>query len=163
MRTRVSKTDRILAESKRFERQNQLISVDVDLEALIHDRMVTNSFGDCAREHQRNYRRIPFSAPTRGADLQRDITAHPFLPANPSTLATRTWEIFEIQVNALATRLAATGIKELVLGVSGGLDSTQAALVAAAAMDTLDLPRENLLCVTMPARPSADTARMPKC
>ena len=72
---------RILAESKRFERQNQLISVDVDLEALIHDRMVTNSFGDCAREHQRNYRRIPFSAPTRGADLQRDITAHPFLPS----------------------------------------------------------------------------------
>ncbi len=149
---------RILAESKRFERQNQLISVDVDLEALMHDRMVTNSFGDCAREHQRNYRRIPFSAPARGTDLQRDITAHPFLPANPHTLATRTWEIFEIQVNALATRLAATGIKELVLGVSGGLDSTQAALVAAAAMDTLDLPRENLLCVTMPGLgTSADT------
>ena len=73
-------------------------------------------------------------------------------------MATRTWEIFEIQVNALATRLAATGIKELVLGVSGGLDSTQAALVAAAAMDTLDLPRENLLCVTMPGLgTSADT------
>jgi NAD+ synthase (glutamine-hydrolysing) len=141
---------RILAESERFKRDSQLVTVDVDLEMLVRDRMTTNSFGDCAREHWRDYRRIEFTAPARAGDLVRDVTAHPFLPSNPQTLATRTWEIFEIQVNALATRLANTGMNRLVLGVSGGLDSTQAALVAAAALDTLSLPRENLLCVTMP-------------
>ncbi|MBT6277748.1 MAG: NAD(+) synthase [Chromatiales bacterium] len=141
---------RVMVESERFSRKNQVVSVDIDLEALVHDRLVTNSFGDCARENRREFRRVAFNATPRGTDLLRDVTEHPFLPSNPQTLARRTWEIFEIQVNALATRISAIGIKELVLGVSGGLDSTQAALVAAAALDTLELPRSNLLCVTMP-------------
>ncbi|MBT6275035.1 MAG: NAD(+) synthase [Chromatiales bacterium] len=141
---------RILRESERFCRTNQLITVDADLEALTHDRMLTNSFWDCAREHRREFREVLFQAPERSTDLQRDISAHPYIPSNPDTLAKRTWEIFEIQVNALATRMAAIGATRLVLGVSGGLDSTHAALVAAAALDTISAARENLLCVTMP-------------
>jgi NAD+ synthase (glutamine-hydrolysing) len=146
----ISENGRVLAESTRFKRDNQLITVDIDLESLVRDRMTANSFGDCARAHRREFRSVAFAAVARGQDLRREVSAHPFLPANPATLATRAWEIFEIQTNALATRLAATGMQRLVLGVSGGLDSTQAALVAAASLDNLGLPRENLLCVTMP-------------
>ncbi|NKC15248.1 MAG: NAD(+) synthase [Gammaproteobacteria bacterium] len=140
----------ILQQSQRFSRANQLVSADVDLEALQHDRMLTNSFWDCAREHRKPFREVTFTAPPRGHDLLREVVPHPYLPGDPYTLAQRTHEIFEIQLNALATRIAATGLDRLVLGVSGGLDSTHAALVAAAALDTLGQPRQNLLCVTMP-------------
>jgi NAD+ synthase (glutamine-hydrolysing) len=146
----ISENGRVLVESRRFSRDNQLITVDVDLEALVRDRMTTNTFGDCAREHRKSFRRLSFCPREQPLELLREVTAHPFLPSNPETLATRAWEIFEIQTNALATRLAATGMQHLVLGVSGGLDSTQAALVAAASLDLLGIPRENLLCITMP-------------
>jgi NAD+ synthase (glutamine-hydrolysing) len=143
---------RELAASRRFAREPQLCSADVDLELLVHERLATGSFGDCARQHARAFRRIPFSA---GGDavrepLRREISPHPFLPRDPQTLATRCWEIFEIQVNALVTRMRALGCRRPVLGLSGGLDSTQAALVCAAALDQLGEPREQLLCVTMP-------------
>jgi NAD+ synthase (glutamine-hydrolysing) len=142
---------RILSESTRFSRQGQLITADVDLDLLIRERMSTNSFGDCSRHNSRPFRTIAFhSADQVSAPLRRKVTAHPFLPKDPATLATRCWEIFEIQVNALATRMKAAHIEKLVLGVSGGLDSTQAALVCAAALDLLELPRQNLICITMP-------------
>ena len=143
---------RELAASKRFDRQSQLVSADVDLEALVHERLSTGSFGDCAREHARPFRRVPFLAggDAVGEPLLRDVSPHPFLPRDPQTLATRCGEIFEIQVNALVTRLRAIACERPVLGLSGGLDSTQAALVCAAALDQLGYPRQKLLCLTMP-------------
>ncbi len=147
----VCENGRLLAESKRFARENQLLTVDVDLEALRHDRMVTGTFGDCAAATapMKGFRRVPFTAhPTTG--LQRDVPAHPFLPSDPKTLSTRCWEIFEIQTNALATRAQAIGTPKLVLGVSGGLDSTMAALVCATALDLLGRKRSDLVFVTMP-------------
>lgn len=78
------------------------------------------------------------------------MSPHPFIPSDPATLATRCWEIFEIQSNALATRMRALGKPKLVLGVSGGLDSTMAALVCAAALDLEGQSRSDLVCVTMP-------------
>ncbi len=150
----VCENGHVLASSRRFAREGQLVSVDVDLETLQRERIVTGSFGDCGRAHRREFRRVAFDgggAPVRVADLEREVPAHPFLPGDPATLATRCWEIFEIQVNALATRMQALpGRTTLVLGVSGGLDSTQAALVCAGALDLLGRPREDLLCVTMP-------------
>lgn len=141
----------ILAESERFSRENQLVVADLDLELLIHERLTTGSFGDCSRQHLRPFRRIPFSTPAGvSRPLRRDVSPHPFLPRDPATLAARCWETFEIQTNALVTRLQATGLDTLVLGISGGLDSTQAALVAAAALDQMGVPRENLLCATLP-------------
>ncbi|MCA9545036.1 MAG: NAD(+) synthase, partial [Myxococcales bacterium] len=140
----------VLAESTRFARHDQLISVDVDLERLIRERLSTGSFGDCARANPRPFRRVPFTAKAPPAPLRREVSAHPFLPSDPATLATRCWEIFEIQSNALATRMAAIGAPKLVLGVSGGLDSTHAALVAAQALDLRGQPRSDLVCVTMP-------------
>ena len=141
----------LLAESKRFSRENQLVTLDVDLETLVRERLSTNSFGDCSREARKPFRRIPFQVAreAQGA-LQRPVARHPFLPSDPATLATRCWEIFEIQTNALATRLEAIGNTRMVLGVSGGLDSTHAALVAAGALDLLGASRKDLICVTMP-------------
>lgn len=150
----VCENGRELASSRRFAREGQLVTVDVDLELLQRERIVTGSFGDCARVHVREFRRVAFdggSAPERVTDLRRPVAAHPFLPSDPAALATRCWEIFEIQSNALATRMRAVpGRVTLVLGVSGGLDSTQAALVCAGALDLLGRPRRDLLCVTMP-------------
>lgn len=147
----VAENGAILASSTRFARHEQLVSVDVDLERLERERMVTTTFGDCAREHARSFRRVPFVASAEiTPPLRRSVARHPFVPRDRETLDARCWEIFEIQTNALATRMRALGRPRLVLGISGGLDSTQAALVAATALDLRDQPRSDLLCVTMP-------------
>jgi NAD+ synthase (glutamine-hydrolysing) len=149
----ICENGRELAASRRFARENQLVTADLDLELLLHERIATTTFGDCAREHARSFRRVPFRTGARegvAPPLRREVPPHPFLPRDPQTLASRCWEIFEIQVNALVTRLQATRSAGLVLGVSGGLDSTQAALVSASALDQLGLPRARLLCATMP-------------
>jgi NAD+ synthase (glutamine-hydrolysing) len=146
----------LLAESVRFSRTPQLVTVDVDVELLRHERQQTMSFGDCAAQHPIAVRHIPFVLPPASTTtgLRRVVPAHPFIPKDPATLATRAWEIFEIQTNALATRLQAlttdTWKPKLVLGISGGLDSTQAALVAATALDLCGRPRTDLIGVTMP-------------
>ena len=146
----VVENGREVAASRRFAREDQLVATDLDLELLQHERIATGTFGDCARQHARPFRRIAFRAGAPPHDLRRDVPAHPFIPSDRATLATRCWECFEIQTNALMTRLGPSGARRLVLGVSGGLDSTHAALVCAAALDQLGLPRKNLLCVTMP-------------
>ena len=132
----------VLGESERFAREGQRVAVDVDLELLARERLSTNSFGDCSRQNRRPFRRVEFTAREATGALLREVSAHPFLPRDPATLATRCWEMFEIQSNALATRMHAIGCEYLVLGVSGGLDSTHAALVA--------IQAANLSCVTMP-------------
>jgi NAD+ synthase (glutamine-hydrolysing) len=140
----------MLAESTRFRRDAQLLAADFDLDQLLHERVVTNTFGDCAQEGHKVFRRVSFH--TRWpSSLRRSVAAHPFVPKDPSTLAARCREVFDIQTHALATRLervAANG--NLVLGLSGGLDSTHAALVCAAALDLLGRPRSALHCLTMP-------------
>lgn len=147
----ITENGRVMASSTRFARQPQLVSVDVDLERLQRERIITNTFGDCAREHARAFRRVPFAGRAEVAlPLRRTVPRHPFVPQDPATLGARCWEIFEIQTNALATRMRALGRPKLVLGVSGGLDSTHAALVAATALDLQGQPRSDLLCVTMP-------------
>src|SRR6185503_18543123 len=98
------------------------------------------------------FRNIEFSLPLpRGAALARSIGRFPYVPSDPQTLDARCEEVYRIQVQGLATRMRATGVQKLVIGVSGGLDSTQALLVCARAMDELGLPRRNILAYTMPA------------
>jgi NAD+ synthase (glutamine-hydrolysing) len=140
----------LLGESRRFARTPQLVAADVDLDQLLNERNVTNTFGDCARQQARAFRQLPFS--TRYPDdLQRRVAAHPFVPKEPSTLAARCEEVFEIQTHALATRLEHVNPEgKIVLGLSGGLDSTHAALVAVQALDLLGRPRNALTCLTMP-------------
>lgn len=139
-----------LANATRFHRQDQLIHADIDLELLVHERVQTGSFGDCAAQNPRTFRRIPFSPGLYRPPLQRHVSPHPFLPRDPATLATRCWEIFEIQSNALATRMRAVGRPKLILGLSGGLDSTHAALVATQALRLNERPFDELVCLTMP-------------
>lgn len=147
----IAEDGELLAESTRFAREAQLISVDVDLQRLSRDRWLSSSFSDCAALHPRPFRTVPFEArDTIVAPLRRTVARHPFVPRHAATLGARCWETFEIQTNALATRMRAVGQPKLVLGISGGLDSTHAALVAANALDLQGQPREDLLCVTMP-------------
>jgi NAD+ synthase (glutamine-hydrolysing) len=143
---------RCLAESKRFSRDAQLITADVDLELLLHERLSTGSFGSCARANQRSYRHVSFNAhtPFPTLPLKRAIERHPFVPKDPATLATRCWEVFQIQTSSLITRLQHMGTKHLVLGISGGRDSTLAALACAAALDQMGASRSYLHCVSMP-------------
>jgi NAD+ synthase (glutamine-hydrolysing) len=140
-----------LVASRRFSRDPQLVTVDIDLDFLMRDRLVTTSFGDCAQLYGDDFRRVHFTGLTAiRPPLRRPVARHPFVPSDPATLGERCWEIFEIQTNALATRMQAIGEPKLVLGISGGLDSTQAALVCAGALDLLQRPRGDLVCITMP-------------
>jgi len=145
----------LLAESRRYAREPQLSFADIDLERLEADRMRQNSFGESARreaDRLAGFKVIDFSIPLPGGKilLERKIAKFPYVPADPATLDARCEEVYRIQVAGLATRMRATGTKKLVIGVSGGLDSTQALLVCARAMDELGLPRANILAYTMP-------------
>ena len=145
----------ILAESQRFASESQLVSADIDLLRLRADRTRQTSFSDAAHDHADRIgrmRRVRFElgVPTEPVPLRRPISRFPYVPANPERLAERCAEVYHIQVEGLATRLAAAGIDHMVIGVSGGLDSTQALIVCARAADRLQLPRTNVLAYTMP-------------
>jgi NAD+ synthase (glutamine-hydrolysing) len=145
----------LLAESRRFAPSPQLTLADVDLDRLVADRMRQGSFGQSARRHARElaaFRRVAFSLPLpRGRlALERALARFPYVPSDPATRDARCEEVYRIQVQGLAARMRATGTKKLVIGISGGLDSTQALLVCARAMDELGLARRNILAYTMP-------------
>ena len=148
-----------LAESERFADEPQLILADVNLDRIVSDRSTTSSFGDSVHDHRRalaRFRRVDFELGLAGGDgvapiaLRREIERFPYVPADPSSRSERCEEVYSIQVQGLETRLRATGIERVVIGVSGGLDSTHALIVAARALDRLGLPRENVLAYTMP-------------
>jgi len=144
----------LLAESRRFANEPQITFADLDLDRLAADRMRQGTFGQSARRHAdetTRFRSIEFSLPLpRGGMLARAIGRFPYVPLEPATLDTRCEEVYRIQVHGLVTRMRATGTEKLVIGISGGLDSTQALLVCARAMDELSLPRRNILAYTMP-------------
>src|SRR6202011_4403191 len=91
-----------------------------------------------------------FGTPPQGVSLERHVERFPYVPSDPVSRAERCADVYRIQVNGLATRLRGTHITKVVIGVSGGLDSTQALIVAARTMDALALPRTNVLAYTMP-------------
>ncbi|MFN3648043.1 MAG: NAD(+) synthase [Armatimonadota bacterium] len=144
-----------LASSERFAREPQVIFADIDLERLRQERMRMTSFHDCAGEHRerlQRVRRVPFrfELPADPVPLLRSVPRFPYVPSDPRVLDQRCYEAYNIQIHGLMKRLAATGVQRVVIGVSGGLDSTQALIVAAKTMDRLGLPRTNILAYTMP-------------
>ena len=144
-----------LAEAQRFSDEEQLIHADIDLGRLVSDRASTSSFGDSIHDHLKrvsSMRRVEFElgVPRGRLPLQREFERFPYVPANPASRNERCQDVYNIQVRGLETRLRATGIEKLVIGVSGGLDSTHALSVAVRAMDRLGLPRTNVLGYTMP-------------
>ncbi|AXA80291.1 MULTISPECIES: NAD(+) synthase [Achromobacter] len=147
----------LLGESERFLNESHLLFADVDLERLSRERMHQTTFGQSARRHRDEVRKfrqvpVPVAAPLEDAELplERRVARFPYVPADPRRRDERCKEVYNIQVQALAQRLSASGMSKVVIGISGGLDSTHALLVCAQAMDTLGLPRANILAVTMP-------------
>jgi NAD+ synthase (glutamine-hydrolysing) len=145
----------LLVESERFADGEQMITADIDLERLMHDRMRMTSFSDSVgecRERLRSMRRIPFQfrVPGGRVPLQREFDRFPYVPSDAHERDQRCFEAYNIQVHSLLKRLSSAGTKRVVIGISGGLDSTQALIVAAKTMDRLGLPRRNILAYTMP-------------
>lgn len=152
----------LLAQSDRFGNDSHLIMADVDLERLAHERMRQTTFGDsAAAQHAelKRWRETSFEAVLPQLDvlpLQRHVARFPYVPADPARRDERCREVFNIQVQALLQRIASSGVKKLVIGVSGGLDSTHALLVCAKAMDQLGMPRSSILGYTMPGFATSD-------
>lgn len=140
-----------LAESKRFCLEEQMLVADVDVQRLMADRRKNTGFFENGKiQSGSEYRHVNFSFEKQSlADVTRTETPLPFVPKGAG-LNTRCDEIFNIQVWGLATRLYHTGIKSVVLGISGGLDSTLALLVCVKTFDKLGLPRKNIVGITMP-------------
>jgi len=151
----------LLAESERFAAGEQIITSDIDLERLAQDRMRLSSFNDAVGDHQERVRAIrrvdfAFQVPTGEVALERRVDRFPYVPSDPVLRNERCFEAYNIQVHGLMKRLVSAGIQRLVIGVSGGLDSTQALIVAARTMDRLGLPRTNILAYTMPGFATSD-------
>jgi NAD+ synthase (glutamine-hydrolysing) len=153
-----------LAELQRFQRADELLVADIDLDRLRADRLRTNSFGDAQLYLgvQREFATIPFTL-ERGTPprrLVREIEAHPFVPRGEEKLRERCEEIFHTQVAGLAKRLEHIGKPPVAIGVSGGLDSTLALLVTCKTLDALDVPRDRIQAFTMPGFGTTTRTRM---
>ena len=144
-----------LTRSERFARTPQLAVADVDLARIRLERMRTGTFNDAAvalGHPERQFRRITFPFAPRAEDtgLRRSLRRFPYVPNRPERLAQDCYEAFNIQVDGLVRRIEATSAKKLVIGISGGLDSTHALIVAARACDLLGRPRSDIMGYTMP-------------
>lgn len=157
----IYENNELLAEAERFPSDEQVIAADIDLERLAQDRMRLTSFNDSVGEHRERVQAIrrvsfEFEVPSGDIFLMRRVERFPYVPDNPAVRDERCYEAYNIQVHGLMKRLQSTGIEKVVIGVSGGLDSTHALIVAARTFDRLGLPRENILGYTMPGFATSD-------
>jgi NAD+ synthase (glutamine-hydrolysing) len=151
----------ILAESERFPSEGQTVFADVDLDLLRQERARQGTFDDNRRIAEgTGFRTATFhlDPPTQDLGLRRPVERFPFVPADPARLHQDCYEAYNIQVSGLIQRLRATKGR-IVIGVSGGLDSTQALIVAAKAMDLLGRPRTDILAFTMPGFGTSEGTR----
>ncbi len=145
----------LLTESERFSRNPQIIYADLDLDRLAQDRMRLTSFGKSAGTHRDRlvrFRKIFFSIkiPDNRLLLTEKYPRFPYIPADPARRDLHCYEAYNIQAQGLAKRLKSSGIKNVVIGISGGLDSTHALIVTTRAIDLLKLTRSNIKAYTMP-------------
>ncbi len=150
----IAENGSILKESKRFERGGEIIYGDIDIQHLMHDRAKTTSFGESIHEaYKKDFRFIdvPLNLDVgRLSKLERYIDQSPFVPQNKAELDKRSEEIISIQTAGLAKRLEHAHMNKIILGLSGGLDSTLALLVAVKTYELLKLPKKNIHAYTMP-------------
>jgi len=146
----IAENGALLSETPRFKFESQMTVSDVDLQHLQHDRLRNSSFSHAKAANP--FRTQPLAVTSRDnfANLKRKIDPAPFVPADLSRRAEHCQEIFSIQSLGLAKRIRHTGLTTITIGLSGGLDSTLAVLVAAAAFDKLKLDRSGIIAVTMP-------------
>jgi len=154
-----------LAEAPRFAEESGLLLADLDLERIVQERIRLPTFRDCAAAEKHRtavLRWVEFDlAPDLEAalPLQRAIGRFPYVPSDPARLDRDCYEAYNIQVRGLQQRLEAARIGKAVIGVSGGLDSTQALLVAATAFDRMGRPRSDIIGVTMPGFATTEHTR----
>lgn len=154
----------LLAEGERFVDRAVVTTADVDLDRIRQERMRTGTFDDNRRGLRMapagaSHRTVHFTCepPAGDVGLRRTVDRFPFVPDDPSRLALDCYEAYNIQVSGLEQRLRAIGDPKVVIGVSGGLDSTHALIVAANAMDRLGRPRSDVLAFTMPGFATSDS------
>jgi NAD+ synthase (glutamine-hydrolysing) len=146
----------LIAESERFSYASQLVTADLDLERLSQERMRQTSFAQSVQRHRDDvgqFRTIRFPVALPTTDrllLERAYDRFPYVPSDPTVRDRRCYEAYNIQVQGLVKRLKSSRIPKVVLGISGGLDSTHALIVAARAMDVLGYPRAHIKAYTMP-------------
>ncbi len=145
-----------VAETQRFQYHSQVVTGDLDLDRLAQDRMRTNMFSQSLHRHRdvvERFRTVGFALDlprTKRLPLARGYERFPYVPSDPATRDARCQEVYDIQVQGLVKRLRTMHADKVVIGISGGLDSTQALIVCARAMDVMGLSRANILAYTMP-------------
>ena len=145
----IAEAGQLLAESERFALTAQTLRADIDLQRLSHDRSQNSTFAQMPRP--RAFRRVATDLNLEAVtDLQRNYSKQPFVPEDETEFAARAQEILLIQCTGLARRMLAANTQRLVIGLSGGLDSTLAFLVAKDALAKLSLAPENLMALTLP-------------
>lgn len=154
----------VISESARFAGNGSFTVNDLDVDRLILERMRVNSFKDCAKNFKNqisDFQTIDFSLGDLQSEIKllRQISPFPFVPQIEAERDERCQETFNIQLEGLTSRLQASGIERLVVGISGGLDSTLALLVCCGALDKLGLSRKNIIAVTMPAFATSESTR----
>ncbi|HRD62113.1 NAD(+) synthase [uncultured Nocardioides sp.] len=162
--TMIYEAGALLAEGPRFPEEAVIAVADVDLGRLRQDRLRQGTHDDNRRTHGDRiaaFRTVEFTldAPTGDIGLRRKVDRFPFVPDDPERLALDCYEAYNIQVSGLEQRLTAIGQPKAVIGVSGGLDSTHALIVAAKAMDRLGRPRSDIHAFTMPGFATGDTSK----
>lgn len=150
-----------LVESARFETESTIVRADIDLGRIRQERMRNNGFADCALQEAARvsrFRRIEFAldAPPERVTLDRAVERFPYVPSDPAKLRDNCYEAYNIQIQGLAQRLQSSRTENAIIGVSGGLDSTQALIVVCRAMDMLGKSRKNVLAYTMPGFGTSD-------
>ena len=153
--TMIYENGRLLADSQRFPSGDRRSVADIDLDLLRAERLRMGTFDDNRRHHQpelNSFRRIGFrlEPPDGDIGLHREVERFPFVPSDRVRLEQDSYEGYSIQVSGLEQRLRALKYPKVVIGVSGGLDSTHALIVAAKAMDRLGRPRSDILAFTLP-------------
>jgi NAD+ synthase (glutamine-hydrolysing) len=153
-----------LATSERFPKEPRRSVADVDLELLRAERLRMGTFDDNRAHHGLDedfFRRIEFELDPPAGDigLRREVERFPFVPSDPTRLEQDCYEAYNIQVAGLEQRLRALNYPKVVIGVSGGLDSTHALIVAARAMDREERPRSDILAFTLPGFATGDRTK----
>ncbi len=162
--TMIYENGSLLAESERFPVGPRSSVADLQVARLVQDRFRQGTFDDNRRAHADRldgFRYVTFTLdpPSGDLGLKRDLARFPFVPADSARLAQDCYEAYSIQVSGLEQRLKAIGQPKIVIGVSGGLDSTHALIVAAKAMDRMERPRTDILAFTMPGFATSDHTR----
>lgn len=153
-----------IAEGERFSRDPKLVVADIDVNRIAQERRRVSNFRDFAAQEQSRIAEVgeisfELGAPNGPLPLKRKLDRLPFVPDDLARRDRDCFEAYNIQVQGLAKRVETTGSNRVVIGISGGLDSTHALIVAARAFDLLGLPRKNIVGVTMPGFATTDATK----